>query len=110
MDRPTAALEKMKDCLQHDSCGEWDCVYFANFKELQCVLAWVEELEERIGVVKEQPICGDCLCRVCARNKCTDNYNHACDKECEGCDGCTGVVDTPDDCINVGGFMPDEND
>ena len=46
MDRPTAALEKMKDCLQHDSCGEWDCVYFANFKELQCVLAWVEELEE----------------------------------------------------------------
>ena len=47
MDRPTAALEKMKDCLQHDSCGEWDCVYFANFKELQCVLAWVEELEEK---------------------------------------------------------------
>ena len=47
MDRPTAALEKMKDCLQHDSCGEWDCVYFANFKELQCVLAWVEELEAK---------------------------------------------------------------
>ena len=46
MERPTAALEKIKDCLQHDSCGELDCVYFCNFKELQCVMAWVEELEE----------------------------------------------------------------
>ena len=36
----------------------------------------------------EMPICGECLCRVCANENCL------------GCDGCQGVVDTEEDCPN----------
>lgn len=40
----------------------------------------------------EMPICGDCLCRVCANSN------------CQGCDTCTGVVETEDDCFHE--FVP----
>lgn len=35
----------------------------------------------------EMPICGDCLCRVCANSNCL------------GCEDCQGVVETEDDCV-----------
>ena len=42
--------------------------------------------------VDEHPMCGDCLCRVCANRSCT------------GCDDCTGVIETEDDCFHE--FVP----
>ena len=47
-----------------------------------------------------EPLCADCLCRVCALNVCTDNYNSSVGKydECQGCENCTGVIDLPSDC------------
>lgn len=50
----------------------------------------------------EHPHCGDCLCRVCANNVC------GCGTECEGCNNCTGVVETEKDCVN-GMFKFDED-
>lgn len=46
----------------------------------------------RQAVKDEMPICGDCLCRVCANSN------------CQGCDTCTGVVETEDDCFHE--FVP----
>ena len=42
----------------------------------------------------EHPCCGDCLCRVCAKNVCGSGSG------CEGCNNCTGIVDTEEDCVN----------
>ena len=42
----------------------------------------------------EHPCCGDCLCRVCAKNVCGSGSG------CEGCNNCTGVVETEEDCVN----------
>ena len=53
------------------------------------------------------PGCGDCLCRVCARNECADNYNKLCDRDCMGCSGCTGPIELEEDCPKEE-FMPDE--
>jgi hypothetical protein len=50
----------------------------------------------------EHPCCGDCLCRVCAKNVCGSGSG------CEGCNNCTGVVDTEEDCVN-GMFELDED-
>ena len=52
--------------------------------------------------------CADCLCRVCARNECTDNSNPLVSyQDCVGCNGCTGVIDLPENCERDG-FVPDE--
>ena len=42
----------------------------------------------------EHPCCGDCLCRVCAKNVCGSGSG------CEGCNNCTGIVETEEDCVN----------
>lgn len=47
-----------------------------------------------VEVVEEHPRCGDCLCRVCAKNVCGSGSG------CEGCNNCTGVVETEEDCVN----------
>ena len=57
MERPTEAIEKLESCLQHDACGVQDCVYFGNYKELQEVLAWVEDLEEGRAEPAEAEMC-----------------------------------------------------
>ena len=54
------------------------------------------------------PQCGECLCRVCARNEASDNYNALCEHDCYRCNDCKGVVvDTEEDCPR-GEFVPDE--
>ena len=53
-------------------------------------------------------VCADCLCRVCARNECGDNYNPGIDNDCLGCNGCTGTIDLPTDCPKEA-FVPDED-
>ena len=55
------------------------------------------------------PGCGECLCRVCARNECSDNYSKDCDQDCLGCNGCKGPVDTEEDCPREE-FIPDDSD
>ena len=52
-------------------------------------------------------MCGDCLCRVCARNECGDNYSEGVDNDCLGCNGCSGTVDLLEDCPKEA-FVPDE--
>ena len=52
-------------------------------------------------------MCGDCLCRVCARNECGDNYAEGIDNDCLGCNGCRGTVDMLKDCPKKA-FVPDE--
>ena len=61
-------------------------------KEKKPIIIDVEA--EIIEDQEEEPCCGDCLCRVCAKNVC------GCGSECEGCNNCTGVVETEEDCVN----------
>lgn len=52
--------------------------------------------------------CGECLCRVCARNEASDNYNALCEHDCYMCNDCKGIiVDIEEDCPR-GEFVPDE--
>lgn len=54
-------------------------------------------------------LCGDCLCRVCARNITTDNTNRAVPyPDCEGCNACDGAVVDSDDCPRSA-FVPDDD-
>lgn len=62
--------------------------------------------EGEVGM-KTEYVCADCLCRVCARNECTDNYSPGIDQDCLGCNGCIGTVDLPEDCPREE-FVPDE--
>ena len=52
--------------------------------------------------------CADCLCRVCARNQCFDNYNPLCDyKSCDcTCQIGDTMFETEEDCAR---FLPDED-
>ena len=52
-------------------------------------------------------MCGDCLCRVCARNECGDNFAEGIDNDCLGCNGCNGTVDLLEDCPKKA-FVPDD--
>lgn len=53
--------------------------------------------------------CADCLCRVCARNECTDNYSKDVPyQDCLGCNGCTGPIDLLKDCPREE-FVPDDS-
>lgn len=54
--------------------------------------------------------CGDCLCRFCARNSYTDNYNlDVSYADCEPCEHCyigeTLLIESELDCPD---FAPDE--
>lgn len=51
--------------------------------------------------------CGNCLCRVCARNQDNDGECPI-GEECLGCEECTGTVEMEEDCINPDGFLQDE--
>ena len=53
--------------------------------------------------------CADCLCRVCARNRCNDSWSHLIVNDfyscrCD-CDFGDEIIETEDDC-NL--FLPDE--
>ena len=61
-------------------------------KEKKPIIIDVEA--EIIEDEEEEPRCGDCLCRVCAKNVCGSGSG------CEGCNNCTGVVETEEDCVN----------
>ena len=52
--------------------------------------------------------CGDCLCRVCARNVCVAPEHEF--YGCLGCNSCTGVVEYESDCVNSYGFEPADGD
>jgi len=59
------------------------------------MIEWTDEL-----------MCIDCLCRVCARNKASDNYSPGVEHDCFGCNCCTGVIAMPEDCTC---FIPDDD-
>lgn len=71
-------------------------------EEVNCLVSMDEEV---VGKLVD-PGCADCLCRVCARNECTDNYSETCDHDCLGCNRCTGPVVLEDDCPREE-FVPD---
>lgn len=51
-----------------------------------CLKKNIKRVEDA-PIEDELPICGDCLCRVCANSNCL------------GCEDCQGVVETEDDCV-----------
>ena len=55
--------------------------------------------------------CGDCVCRVCARNECTDNWAPDVPETelCRGCGICYGPIELPDYCPRDA-FLPEEGE
>ena len=55
--------------------------------------------------------CGDCICRVCARNECTDNWAPDVPETelCRGCGLCYGPIELPDYCPRDA-FLPEEGE
>lgn len=69
----------------------------------------VDGSDEEIRTVTSDEDCADCLCRVCARNKNNDSYNHKLENghaNCEcNCNIGDKLIETEDDCPD---FLPDE--
>lgn len=111
-------LEKLKqerEIIKSLQCLSFDlidhCVKYYDH-EIECI----EEYGSDNPEVKEyhmaklyNPGCAECLCRVCARNECTDNYNSKVSEyeKCSGCSNCTGSVELEKDCPRDD-FVPDE--
>lgn len=55
--------------------------------------------------------CGDCVCRVCAHNECTDNFAPDVPETelCRGCGLCYGPIELPDYCLRDA-FLPEEGE
>lgn len=51
---------------------------------------------------ENSPICGDCICRICAHNMRGSGHG------CIGCNDCRGVIETEEECENSLGFELDE--
>lgn len=67
-----------------------------SIKELTSTCTIIEA--ETIISIAATPRCIDCLCRVCIHNICGEGSDtrEGC---CEGCNNCTGVVETEEDCV-----------
>ena len=66
-----------------------------------------DTISEKVKQMNPPYMCGDCLCRVCARNECGDNFAEGIDNDCLGCNGCNGTVDLLEDCPKEA-FVPDD--
>lgn len=68
----------------------------------------LSDKKERLVTSDED--CADCLCRVCARNRCNDSYNRISEKDGRSCEcNCKigdKLIETEDDCPD---FLPDED-
>lgn len=72
------------------------------------VTAMKYDKKERLVTSDED--CADCLCRVCARNRCNDSYNRKSEEDGRSCEcNCKigdKLIETEDDCPE---FLPDED-
>ena len=68
----------------------------------------LSDKKERLVTSDED--CADCLCRVCARNRCNDSYNRKSEEDGRSCEcNCKigdKLIETEDDCPD---FLPDED-
>lgn len=68
----------------------------------------LSDKKERLVTSDED--CADCLCRVCARNRCNDSYNRKSKEDGRSCEcNCKigdKLIETEDDCPD---FLPDED-
>lgn len=63
MDKEKAkeALNKIRDCVEHDACERTDCVYYAHLEELTELVKWVDEIlpdrqRENVFAFADQPV------------------------------------------------------
>ena len=61
-------IERLKTCLEHESCEKVDCEYFNTFEDLKGLLEWLET--EHAPIVR----CKDCRFHRKGRNE-VDSWN-----------------------------------